>query len=253
MTTLQMTASVPIRRFDLLEASGEDGSAEVRDRLQSNIRALYTYYVHGPLQGTYDREFEQVRINATSLAAASGRDVLVRGDVDPGSGLGPLYEWRLPKLLAYVQLLGGTQVAAVDQDIAFVHVFDYSTPHPYGAETFMVDDESGAGGERYAGEMFDGRSIEFDDLGDKVDGLYLYSQEAGRTWRRLGAQYRWPDAYFLKTGEIHVWIAPRVFILKLHDRSGAVTAGKHELSAHCRGFPDEAYRASPCWPERYSD
>jgi hypothetical protein len=251
--TLQIKASVPERRFDLLEPSDDQESTEVRDRISPNIRALDTYYVHGPLQGRYDREFETVRTDGSALAIGSGRDLLVRDEIDPSSGVGPLYEWRMPKLLAYVQLLGQKRVAAVDQDIAFIHVFDYTTPHPYATQTLVARDEPAAAGERDPRDSVGGRKIEDEDLGDKVDGLYLYSQEAGRVFRRLGAQYKWPDAFFLSTGQVYTWAYPRAFILTPHDRAAATAAARERLSAHCRNFAGDNYRSSRCWPEIYAD
>ncbi len=108
------------------------------------------------------------------------------------------------------------------------------------------------------------RVILFEQLGTDDDrGAQLYSLEAQRTFRRLGAYVRWFDAGFTESGEAYALVGtedagtdrwkPILMAIAPHDMASARTAARIALSGRCRSFPGDAYRRSPCWPKAFAD
>lgn len=101
------------------------------------------------------------------------------------------------------------------------------------------------------------RAILLEQLASEDDfGGEVYSLEAQRTWRRLGAAHRWFNAGFTTGGEAFTFngfdenaegIAPEVLAITLHDLPQAIAAAREALSQHCRDFRGDDFRASQCW------
>jgi hypothetical protein len=269
-------AGAAVRHDFLLDLPGKgpaianrDASPRIQHILADRLEDVSHTYVSGAApEGLLQRQFKDAALRSVTyteeelevrfgpkedriLALASFRDVLVdTPDLR--------HYWRMPKEALSVRFLSGNLVGVLDalevrEDdpgaIRAVRVLDFSSPHLYASRPYIED-----ANDQYRGEVANGMSIEIEEFDDKNWGASLYSAEAGRTYRRLGAGYNnCLSAEFRNANEVHLSVDGSETIIRIHSLSEAVAAAKAALAPGCHTFRGNAFRQSACWPAQLAE
>ena len=270
LSTYESMAHAPIRHDYLLDLAGgrshgfkgadRQGSPVIQHILSDRLQNSEHTFVSGAApERILQRELTDTALRAVTypkephesygsdeedriLAVASLRDVLVdTRDLR--------FYFRLPKDALSVRFLDETSVGVLDDDSRAIRVLDFSSPHLYASRPYTEDEIA-----PFADEFGDGLRFEFEDFAYGDTGASIYSEQAGRTYRRLGAGYKGGlNAGLLKSGEVYVRANGFDTAIRLHTLSETVAAAKAALAPECRNFRANAFRKSGCWPAQLAE